>query len=160
MSIISIFVISSVTVNFKHARTAPPAATTLRQSISQRNPEVNIFQFSWNRSIGTIVGFPSGSRWGCIWSSRLWKGRMCWALKCVLYTPPPFPTDSNRLSPDPANSDGLSWTVCWTSNGFRQTWPNSAACPVQVQWKSSETEKHRTGLTDQSAGCPSDFQWS
>ena len=27
---------------------------------------------------------------------------------CVLYTPPPFPTDSDGLSPDPANSDGPS----------------------------------------------------
>ena len=26
----------------------------------------------------------------------------------VLYTSPPFPTDSNGLSPDPANSDGPS----------------------------------------------------
>jgi hypothetical protein len=26
----------------------------------------------------------------------------------VLYTPPPFPMDSDGLSPDPANSDGPS----------------------------------------------------
>ena len=73
----------------------------------------------------------------------------------VLYTPPPFLIYSDGLWPDPANSNGLSWTIHWTSNGIHQTWPNSAACLVQVQWKSSEVT-----LKQKIIGLLLDFCWT
>jgi hypothetical protein len=57
-------------------------------------------------------------------------------LKCVLYTPPPFPTDSDGLSPDPANSNrpsGQSVGLPTNSVGLNQQ-DHSELCKDQGVW--------------------------
>ena len=103
----------------------------------------------------------------------------------VLYTPPPFPTDSNGLSPDPANSDGLSWTDSpsdfqWIPSDLTKFRCLSSPSPVKVQWnrKASdwpdwpvrwmsvglltvlEAENRQNVLSVKSDGLLTDFQWT
>jgi hypothetical protein len=59
----------------------------------------------------------------------------------VLYTPPPFPTDSDGLSPDPANSNGPSGQsvrLPTDSVGLDQipllVWSKSGESPVKSPW--------------------------
>ena len=83
------------------------------------------------------------------------------AQKKVYFTVPPFVrSDSDRTSPDPANSGGPCRTVRWTSDGLRWIPPCSATSPVKV-WSSGLMAKNgRTGWTCQSIGLPPDFHWT
>jgi hypothetical protein len=56
----------------------------------------------------TELGTRSTVRWALKnWDCMLWQSENRTPFG-VLYTPPPFPMDSDGLSPDPANSDGPS----------------------------------------------------
>jgi len=72
----------------------------------------------------------------------------CWLLihtdnQGTIAVPPTVcPMDSDRLSSDPAISDGPSRQSVGSlseSVGIHQNWLNSAASPGKVQWKSAQT---------------------
>jgi hypothetical protein len=51
-------------------------------------------------------------------------------------------------------------TACRTSNGIRWTGPNSAPCPVQVQWKSGEVTLKQEIIGLAGLTSPLDFRWT
>jgi len=60
----------------------------------------------------------------------------------------------------PSQFQRTHWTACRTSNGICWTWPNSAACLVQVQWKSGEVTLKQKNVGLARLTSPLDFRWT
>ena len=78
---------------------------------------------------------------------------------CTLHSP----MLSNRFQwtfTRPSQFQRTHRTACQTSNRIHWTWPNSAACPVQVQWKSSEVTLKQKNIGLARLTSPLDFRWT
>ena len=78
---------------------------------------------------------------------------------CTLHSPP-FSDGFRWTFTGPCQFQRTQRTVHWTSNGFRRTWPNSAACPVQVRWKSGEVTLKQKIVGLAGLASPMDFRWT
>jgi hypothetical protein len=74
----------------------------------------------------------------------------------VLYTPPPFPTDSDRLSLDPANSNGPSRQ----SVGLPTDSIGLDQIPLRVRSKSGEVILKQKSVGLAGLASPADFCWT
>ena len=74
------------------------------------------------------------------------------AIRCTLYSPL-FSNGFQWTFTGPSQFQRTQWTVCWTG-------PNSAACLVQVQSKSSEVILKQKSIGQAGLASPVDFCWT
>ena len=89
------------------------------------------------------------------------SGECGWGIPkwCTLHSPP-FSDGFRWTFTEPSQFQRTQRTVRRTSNGFRWTWPNSAACLAQVRGKSGEVTLKQKIIGLAGLASLADFHWT